>query len=246
MRKPSSLYSPAISSYVKKTEDWENKLPLESISEIQYKDKTMFDLLPFKKGLSFSDCLYALLSVHGKDTRSILVRWAIEDYSPEDESKVDEYREDEDALWTNTKNIRVSIKSLYALEKDNATLGQYFNDLDRILNPEYMNSTDYTKACEIFKIKTITDADLIVDPNNAVSANNLKQRLRISALVMAGRYDIESWKDTYSRYDELIETMNLWRCTAISLQYKDDAEISQSLKKFYFKKETSEFSMFKT
>lgn len=117
MRKPSSLYSPAISSYVKKTEDWENKLPLESISEIQYKDKTMFDLLPFKKGLSFSDCLYALLSVHGKDTRSILVRWAIEDYSPEDESKVDEYREDEDALWTNTKNIRVSIKSLYALEK---------------------------------------------------------------------------------------------------------------------------------
>lgn len=241
MRKPSSLYSPAISSYVKKTEDWENKLPLESISEIQYKDKTMFDLLPFKKGLSFSDCLYALLSVHGKDTRSILVRWAIEDYSPEDESKVDEYREDEDALWTNTKNIRVSIKSLYALEKDNATLGQYFNDLDRILNPEYMNSTDYTKACEIFKIKTITDADLIVDPNNAVSANNLKQRLRISALVMAGRYDIESWKDTYSRYDELIETMNLWRCTAISLQYKDDAEISQSLKKFYFKKETSEF-----
>lgn len=46
MRKPSSLYSPAISSYVKKTEDWENKLPLESISEIQYKDKTMFDLLP--------------------------------------------------------------------------------------------------------------------------------------------------------------------------------------------------------
>lgn len=88
MRKPSSLYSPAISSYVKKTEDWENKLPLESISEIQYKDKTMFDLLPFKKGLSFSDCLYALLSVHGKDTRSILVRWAIEDYSPEDESKL--------------------------------------------------------------------------------------------------------------------------------------------------------------
>lgn len=241
MRKPSSLYSPAISSYVKKTEDWENKLPLESISEIQYKDKTMFDLLPFKKGLSFSDCLYALLSVHGKDARSILVRWAIEDYSPEDESKVDEYREDEDALWTNTKNIRVSIKSLYALEKDNATLGQYFNDLDRILNPEYMNSTDYTKACEIFKIKTITDADLIVDSNNAVSANNLKQRLRISALVMAGRYDIESWKDTYSRYDELIETMSLWRCTAISLQYKDDAEISQSLKKFYFKKETSEF-----
>lgn len=116
MRKPSSLYSPAISSYVKKTEDWENKLPLESISEIQYKDKTMFDLLPFKKGLSFSDCLYALLSVHGKDARSILVRWAIEDYSPEDESKVDEYREDEDALWTNTK-IFVFLLSLCMLLK---------------------------------------------------------------------------------------------------------------------------------
>ena len=53
MRKPSSLYSPAISSYVKKTEDWENKLPLESISEIQYKDKTMFDLLHLKRDYRF-------------------------------------------------------------------------------------------------------------------------------------------------------------------------------------------------
>lgn len=241
MRKPSSLYSPAISNYVKKTEDWENKIPLESIPEIQYKDKTMFDLLPLKKELSFSDCLYALLSVHGKDTRSTIVKWATEEYTADDESKIDEYREDKGALWTNTKNVRVSIKSLYALEQGNVTLGQYFNDLDRILNPDYINITDYTKACEIFKIKTITDADLIVNPNNAVCANNLKRRLRISALVMAGRYDIETWQDTYSHYDELIETMRLWRCTEISLQYKGDAEISQSLKKFYFKKETSEF-----
>lgn len=241
MRKPTSLYSPAIANYVKKTEDWENKLPLESIPEIQYKDKTMFDLLPFKKGLSFSDCLYALFSVQGKDTRPTIVRWAIEDYKAEYESKVDEYREDEGALWTNTKNARVSIKSLYALEQGNITLSQYFNDLDRILNPEYINITDFTKACEIFKIKTITDADLIVDPNNAVNSNNLKQRLRISALVIAGLYDIATWKETYSHYDELIEQMSLWHCTTISLQYKDDAEISQSLKKFYYKKETKEF-----
>lgn len=242
MRKPSDLYSPAISNYVKKTEDWVNKLPLESIQEIKYKDKTMFDLLPFKKGLSFSDSLYALFSVNGKETRPTIVRWAIEDYHEDDEQKVDEYREDEGALWTNTKNTRVSIKSLYALEKGNATLGQYFNDLDRILNPDYINITDFTKACEVFKIKTITDADLIVDPNNAVNVNrNLKQRLRISALVMAGRYDIDTWSETYKKYDELIEQMNLLRCTAISLQYKDDSEISQSLKKFYFKKETKEF-----
>lgn len=242
MRKPSSLYSPAIANYVKKTEDWENKLPLSSIPEIQYNnDKTMFDLLPFKKGLSFSDCLYALFSVQGKDTRPTIVRWAIEDYKAEYESKVDEYREDEGALWTNTKNARVSIKSLYALEQGNTTLSQYFNDLDRILNPEYINITDFTKACNIFKIKTITDADLIVDPNNAVNSNNLKHRLRISALVIAGLYDIATWKETYSRYDELIEQMSLWRCTTISLQYKDDAEISQSLKKFYYKKKTKEF-----
>lgn len=242
MRKPSSLYSPAIANYVKKTEDWENKLPLSSIQEIQYNsDKTMFDLLPFQKGLSFSDCLYALFSVQGKDTRPTIVRWAIEDYKAEYESKVDEYREDEGALWTNTKNARVSIKSLYALKQGNTTLSQYFNDLDRILNPEYINVTDFTKACDIFKIKTITDADLIVDPNNAVNSNNLKQRLRISALVIAGLYDIATWKETYSRYDELIEQMSLWRCTTISLQYKDDAEISQSLKKFYYKKETKEF-----
>lgn len=242
MRKPSSLYSPAIANYVKKTEDWENKLPLSSIPEIQYNnDKTMFDLLPFKKGLSFSDCLYALFSVQGKDTRPTIVRWAIEDYKAEYESKVDEYREDEGALWTNTKNARVSIKSLYALEQGNTTLSQYFNDLDRILNPEYINIIDFTKACNIFKIKTITDADLIVDPNNAVNSNNLKHRLRISALVIAGLYDIATWKETYSRYDELIEQMSLWRCTTISLQYKDDAEISQSLKKFYYKKETKEF-----
>lgn len=98
MRKPSSLYSPAISNYVKKTKDWENKLPLVSIPEIQYNsEKTMFDLLPFKKGLSFSDCLYALFSLQGKETRPTIVRWAIEDYTEDYESKVDEYREDEGA-----------------------------------------------------------------------------------------------------------------------------------------------------
>lgn len=243
MKKPASLYSPTISNFVKKTEDWENKIPLETILEVEYKDgKTMFDLLPFKKGLTFSDCLYALFSVHGKDTRSTIVHWAIEGYNEAYEVKVDEYREDEDALWTNTKNERVSIKSLYALERGNQTLALYFKGLDRILNPDYINISDFEKACEIFKIKTITDADLKVDPNNEVNMNSqLKRRLRISALVMAGRYNLDTWSETYEKYDSLIEQMNLWRCTAISLQYKDDAQISQSLKKFYYKGDTSDF-----
>ena len=242
MKKPCDLYSPAISNFVRKTEDWENKLPIESIPDILYKEKTLFDLLPFKQGLSFPDCLYALFKVKNMKTRPTLVRWAIDDYKADYEIKVDEYREDEDALWTNTKNKPIQIRSLYALEQGNNTLEQFFKDLDRILNPAYINASDFTKACEIFKIKTITEVDLIVEPNNAVDVSaQLKHRLRLSALVLAGRYDIDTWQDAYVRYDELIERMILWRCDLISVRYKDDAEISQSYRRFYFKKETSEF-----
>lgn len=256
MKKPGEIYSLTISSYVNKhVVDWENKLPLADLPNIEYdkeKKSTLFELLlsePSNTRFSFCDSLYALFSFVGKERRTQLLQWMIETYDDKYDVDVTEYRADESAKWKNTKNEDKPITELYALSYNDKTLEQYFGNLPKIINKEYLPAgpISFKKACDILQITTIEPEDLIVDKIGQVSKNEVyKNTLRVYALVLAGYEDAENWASRYQKYNELIDALELWCCTAISIRYEKDENICQNLKKFYREKGSADFYFVKS
>lgn len=256
MKKPSEIYSLTISSYVNKhVVDWENKLPLADLPSIEYdkeEKRTLFGLLlskPSNTRLSFCDSLYALFSIAGKDRRIQLLQWMIETYDEKYNVNVIEYRADESAKWKNTKNDDKPITDLYALSYNDKKLEQYFGNLPKIINKEYLpgGPISFKNACDILQIPTIEPEDLIVDKIGQVSKNEVyKKTLRIYALVLAGYEDAENWSSRYQKYNELIDALELWCCDAISIRYEKDENICQKLKKFYREKDSADFYFVKS
>ena len=251
MKKPGEIYSLSISSYVtKNVTDWENKLPLKNLPNIEYdkeEKRTLFGLLlnkPSNLRLSFCDSLYALFKIGGKDRRAQLLQWMIETYDEEYDVNVSEYRADESAKWKNVKNVDTQITELYALSYNDKRLEQYFGNLPKIINKEYLPAgpISFKNACDILHITTIGPEDLIVDKIGQVSKNEVyKNTLRVYALVLAGYEDAKNWSSRYQKYNELIDQLELWCCTAISIRYEKDENICQNLKKFYREKDSANF-----
>ena len=256
MKKPGEIYSLTISSYVNKhVVDWENKLPLADLPNIEYdkeEKRTLFGLLfnkPSNLHLSFCDSLYALFSITGQDRRAQLLQWMIETYDQKYDVNVAEYRADESAKWKNTKNDDKPIAELYALSYNEKKLEQYFGNLPKIINKEYLPAgpISFKNACDILQITTIEPEDLIVDRIGQVSKNEVyKNTLRVYALVLAGYEDAENWSSRYQKYNELIDALELWCCTAISIRYEKDENICQNLKKFYREKGSADFYFVKS
>ena len=256
MKKPSEIYSLSISSYViKHVDDWENKLPLKDLPNIEYdkeENRTLFGLLlnkPSNLRLSFCDSLYALFSIAGQDRRVQLLQWMIETYDEKYDVNVTEYRADESAKWKNTKNEDKPIIELYALSYNDKKLEQYFGNLPQIINKDYLPAgpISFKNACDILQITTIEPEDLIVDKIGQVSKNEVyKKTLRVYALVLAGYEDAENWSSRYQKYCELIDALELWCCTAISIRYEKDENICQNLKKFYREKGSADFYFVKS
>lgn len=256
MKKPGEIYSLTISSYVNKhVVDWENKLPLADLPNIEYdkeEKRTLFGLLfnkPSNLHLSFCDSLYALFSITGQDRRAQLLQWMIETYDQKYDVNVAEYRADESAKWKNTKNDDKPIAELYALSYNEKKLEQYFGNLPKIINKEYLPAgpISFKNACDILQITTIEPEDLIVDRIGQVSKNEVyKNTLRVYALVLAGYEDAENWSSRYQKYNELIDALELWCCTAISIRYEKDENIFQNLKKFYREKGSADFYFVKS
>lgn len=256
MKKPSEIYSLSISSYViKHVDDWENKLPLKDLPNIEYdkeENRTLFGLLlnkPSNLCLSFCDSLYALFSIAGQDRRAQLLQWMIETYDEKYDVNVTEYRADESAKWKNTKNEDKPIIELYALSYNDKKLEQYFGNLPQIINKDYLPAgpISFKNACDILQITTIEPEDLIVDKIGQVSKNEVyKKTLRVYALVLAGYEDAENWSSRYQKYCELIDALELWCCTAISIRYEKDENICQNLKKFYREKGSADFYFVKS
>ena len=256
MKKPGEIYSLTISSYViKHVNDWENKLPLKDLPNIEYdkeEKRTLFGLLlnkPSNLRLSFCDSLYALFSIAGQDRRAQLLQWMIETYDEKYDVNVTEYRADESAKWKNTKNDDKPITDLYALSYNDKKLEQYFGNLPKIINKEYLPAgpISFKNACDILQITTIEPEDLIVDKKEQISKNEVyKKTLRVYALVLAGYEDAENWASRYKKYNELIDALELWCCTAISIRYEKDEDICQNLKKFYREKGSADFYFVKS
>lgn len=244
MKKPSELYyGSEVSRYVKSIEDWENKIPLSSLPEIKLTDDTtLFSKLPFKESLDFLDALYALVSVLGQERRTQLLNWMIGSYNESYDEKIEEYRNDEHALWKNNKNEDVHIKKLYAIDYWTKTLDQYFGSNPRIINKAYFPAGDsFKEACDILGIKTITSEDLKMEPINDSIYHARDVDHKIYALVIAGMTDADNWHELYKGYCQKLDELVLHKCKSILITYKDDEDINQSLKKFYRKEEDCNF-----
>ena len=248
VRKPSELYSISIESYVKdKVDDWENKLPLESLYKDSEKKEesreiiSLFDLLDFREELDFTDALRALPSCTKAPNRRKTVSWMLDQYDEKYSSLIDEYRKDKNAVWLNTSKDEKQISELYALEYKNDMLQQYFSDLPQIVNPDYLPGGNFKDACSMLKIPVITPDDIEVEPEGKKDFGSEKKTLQLYALVIAGSEAPENWKERYASYKAKISGMSLWQCSAISVQYKEDSEICQKLRKFHHSPDTDEF-----
>ena len=248
VRKPSELYSISIESYVKdKVDDWENKLPLESLYKKREKKEesreiiSLFDLLDFREELDFTDALRALPSCTKAPNRRKTVSWMLDQYDEKYSSLIDEYRKDKNAVWLNTSKDEKQISELYALEYKNDMLQQYFSDLPQIVNPDYLPGGNFKDACSMLKIPVITPDDIEVEPEGKKDFGSEKKTLQLYALVIAGSEAPENWKERYASYKAKISGMSLWQCSAISVQYKEDSEICQKLRKFHHSPDTDEF-----
>jgi hypothetical protein len=244
MKKPCELYyGSEVSRYVKAIEDWDNKIPLTSLPDIKLPDDSaLFSKLPFKESLDFLDALYALITVLGQDRRTQLLYWMIDSYEESYKDKIQEYRNDEHALWKNNKNEDVQIKDLYALDYGDKTLEQYFGTNPRIVNKAYFPVGDsFKEACDILGIVTITSDDLKMEPvgDSIYTARDITHKLY--ALIIAGMTDAENWKDLYGSYCECLDKIVLHRCKSIMITYTEDEDINQSLKKFYHKQGENDF-----
>ena len=250
MKTPGELYyGTEVSRYVKSIEDWENKIPLKDLPEIKLSDgTTIFEKLPFKDSLDFLDALYALVNIQGQERRTQLLHWMIDSYDEKYDDVIRDYREDEHALWNNTKNEPVQIKELYALDYRDKSLEQYFGSNNpRIINKNYLPSGDSFKdACDILRIKTICAEDLIMVPENDYIFAQRNRDLRLFALVISGKIGIEEWQERYSTYCEKLDSLVLHRCSSIMISYKEDESINQTLKKFYHEKDSNDFYFVKS
>lgn len=243
MKSPKDLYhGETVQKYFKAIEDWENKVPLTTIPEIKIEETPLFNLLPFKQSLDFLDALYALLFVTGQDKRTQLLNWMISADDGSYENKINEYRDEQGAVWNNNRNESVQIKNLYALEYGNKVLGQYFGTNPRIINNQYLPSGESFKtACDLLKIDTITEGKLKMEPIGDSIDSSRQNDLLLYALVFAGIGYSDKWAERYQEYAEKVKSLTLHRCDSITIMYEADSEICQSFRRFYHKNGTDDF-----
>lgn len=248
MKRPHELYYGAtVKQYIKAVYDWENKVPLEDLHRIKLADgASIFDKLPFKKSLDFLDALHALYNIKTKPRRKQLLDWMIESYEENHDSAYDEevlnYRENEHAVWNNSKNEKVQVKDLYALDNEDLKMGLYFGTHPKIINKEYFPlGGSFRKACDILGITTITSDSLKMDPVDTNLDESRDEDLKLFALVIAGSIDNESWKAHYHNYREKLSKLSLHKCSSIRITYTENEEINQDIRKFYHERDSNKF-----
>lgn len=245
MKRPSELYyGKEVDKFIEKLEDWENKTPLVNLPEVRVSESglSLFGSLPFKKSLDFLDALYALFNVQNKENRPQILRWLIDGYDPSFMPKINEYRDDELALWKNCQGEKAQIKELYALEYGNRKLEQYFGSNSKIINKDYFPAGDaFREACDILQIKTIADSDFCMDPINDTLCSRYNSDLKLFALIIAGIISSEDWKDLYNSFCSKLDTLILHRCDSILIKCNFDSSINQNFKQFYHKDNGTDF-----
>lgn len=268
VRNPKELYSPKIEPYIREIssmkgidnpKDYANMLPymkLEQIESDKDSSKSLFDLLPFKDRLEFSDCILGLFCFKDIKIRAQLVEWMVNplgsDPSTSDQRQqmIDDYRSDKNATWLNAVKKDKAISSLYALDDSSKKLQQWFGTNPLIINKQYFLSPSESdeeiqeKACRVLKIQIIHEEEISVIPHPKSNSGDesWKKFFCAIALLIAGIENNEDWQSIYSNYKGKIMQMKLIECSSISITCSNVPTINRDKLKFYHStKESPEF-----
>lgn len=228
VKMPTELYSPEIIHYVQHTPDWTEKLPAkEVVNKIQDEDdRKAFYGLPFKKEMSFQDCLYYLLNARDKreeerDHRRRVIDWMLES-DEEDDSAVTTYREQPTAKWRNGKGRMSHISELYVIHPDASQERAIFSGDEYVMNTAMFpyNTEDFLRFCEIMQIQVLTSKDFVTTPvNDREETSRILQTINKKLLILAAIENSDKYESLYDKYITTIKEYRFFVCDKIDLGY---------------------------
>ncbi len=228
VKMPTELYSPEIIHYVQHTPDWTEKLPAkEVVNKIQDEDdRKAFYGLPFKKEMSFQDCLYYLLNARDKreeerEHRKSVIDWMLES-DEEDDSAVTTYREQPTAKWRNGKGRMSHISELYVIHPDASQERAIFSGDEYVMNTAMFpyNTEDFLRFCEIMQIQVLTSEDFVTTPvNDREETARILQTINKKLLILAAIENNDKYESLYEKYITTIKEYRFFVCDKIDLGY---------------------------
>ena len=228
VKMPTELYSPEIIHYVQHTPDWTQKLPAkEVVNKIQDEDdRKAFYGLPFKKEMSFQDCLYYLLNAKDKreeerDHRRRVIDWMLES-DEEDDSAVTTYREQPTAKWRNGKGRMSHISELFVIHPDASQERAIFSGDEYVMNTAMFpyNTEDFLRFCEIMQIQVLTSKDFVTTPvNDREETSRILQTINKKLLILAAIENNDKYESLYDKYITTIKEYRFFVCDKIDLGY---------------------------
>lgn len=225
---PNNLYSPKIAHYVKSTPGCDDKLPAkEVVDKIQDEgDRNVFNSLPFKEELTFSDCLYYLLNARekmgeDKEYRRVIINWILS--SDEiDEEAIIAYRDQPTANWRNGKNQWTHITKLYAIHPEAAQQKAIFSGDGHVMMTSMFPSKteDFERICNILKVKVLKSGDFIPTPvNEKEETADILKAIHKKLLVLAAIENSDKYDSLYDKYIETLKSYHFFVCDSIDLGY---------------------------
>lgn len=227
---PQELYSPEIYHFAKYSNNWGAKVPSSSVvnSIKEESARRIFLELPFKKKLSFEDCLNYLLNAKERPgdeykNRAQIVDWILED-TDRDEQLITWYREQPSATWRNGKGQLAHIKDLYVIHPEARQEGNIFVGDEHVMRATSIFPFDTKKfelACDIFKIKCLKSEDFQTTPINPKDETvEILKAIMPKILVLAAIAKPEKYQPLYEKYAEEIKKYRFLVCDKIDLGYE--------------------------
>lgn len=227
---PEELYSPEIFHYARNTLDWQRKVPAKSVVDSIKEDEArrVFYNLPFKKELSFEDCLHYLLLAkdnrYGEDYkyRKTIIDWIISS-EDRDDSLISWYREQPNATWRNGKGQFVHIKDLYVIHPDAKQERNIFIGDEHVMGTSMFPSDfeRFEETCDTLQIKCLRSSDFRTVPNNPRDETvEILKFIMPKILVLSAIEKPEKYQSLFEKYVKELKQYRFLVCDYIDLGYE--------------------------
>lgn len=168
---------------------------------------------------------------------------------------IESYRSSEYAMWMTGQKEPAHISTLYAIgrQAEDKYFLRHFGNSPLVINNDTISDTDtaFEEICTtILKIKILhggDNSDFVTKPSADSHSETEQIRLALNqkSLLLATIINApegEDWKVAYDRYVAEIATLNFVKCGSISIEFKDNADISKSdVDAFFYDKSTRTF-----
>lgn len=225
---PKELYSPEIFHFARFTQNWESKVPSNSVvNGIKEENaRKLFLTLAFKKKLGFEDCLNYLLNAKERlgdeySNRRQIVEWILEDTN-RDENLISWYREQANATWRNGKGQLSHIKDLYVIHIDARQERNIFNGDEHVMNTSMfpIKVLEFEEICKTLQLRCLKSSDFVTSPINPKDETvEIIKNIMPKILVIAAIEKPEKYQPLYEKYAETLKKYRFLVCDKIDLGY---------------------------